>query len=155
MKLATTPRRATRRAAFTLIEVLVVVAILVILAGVGIVAYMRYLEDAKKTQAQLQCKSLAEACEAYYLNSQSGNTYPTQLSELLVPFGGTGGTQSFLKNGQRDLITPWPNGPTPQYVLNIVQNSDGSSIPVVSCTAPDGTQITQYGIGQLAQPPQH
>ena len=113
MKLATAQRRATRRAAFTLIEVLVVVAILVILAGVGIVAYMRYLEDAKKTQAQLQCKSLAEACEAYYLNPQSGNTYPTSWQDLLVPFGGTGGSISFLKNGQRDIMTPWPSSSNP------------------------------------------
>jgi general secretion pathway protein G len=155
MKLATTQRRATRRAAFTLIEVLVVVAILVILAGVGIVAYMRYLEDAKKTQAQLQCKSLAEACEAYYLNPQSGNSYPTSWQDLLVPFGGTGGSISFLKNGQRDITTPWPTSPNPQYQLQVVNNSDGSSIPLVTCTAPDGTPISQFGIGQLAQPPTH
>ena len=45
--------RVTRRAAFTLLEVLVVVAILVILAGVGVVATTRYLEDARKSRAQL------------------------------------------------------------------------------------------------------
>lgn len=154
MKLTTTPRRATRRAAFTLLEVLVVVAILVILASVGVVATTKYLEDAKKSKAQMQCQALAQACESYYLNPQSGNTYPTTLNDLLVPFGGSGGVQSYLKNGQADLITPWGQQ-VPPYQLNVVQNSDGSSIPVVMCTAPDGTQISQFGIGQMAQPPVH
>jgi len=88
--------RVSRRAAFTLLEVLVVVAILVILAGVGVVATTRYLEDARKSKAQLGCNGLATAVESYYANPQSGNQYPTQLQELLAPpFGGT----SFLRNG--------------------------------------------------------
>ena len=59
MMLATARNRATRRAAFTLLEILVVVAIVVILAGVGVVATTTYLENAKKSKAQLGCNGLA------------------------------------------------------------------------------------------------
>ena len=147
MKLSTAANRS-RRSAFTLIEVLVVVAILVILASVGIVGYMRYMEDAKKTQAQLQCKTIAEACQAYYMNAQSQGNYPQDLNELILPFGGTGGTQSFLKDGQKDLLDPW--GRQYQYNPN-VQGPDGTIRVLVYCTAPDGTPISQHGVGNLSQ----
>ena len=44
--------RAVRRAAFTLLEVLIVVAILVILASAASIALFRYLEDAKVGRAK-------------------------------------------------------------------------------------------------------
>ena len=59
----TVRQRASRRAAFTLLEVLVVVAILVILAGVGVAATTRYLEDARKSKAQTSCKGIADAIQ--------------------------------------------------------------------------------------------
>lgn len=137
-------RRANRRAGFTLLEVLVVVAILVILSTVAVVATTRYLEDARKSRAQLQCKSLAQTIEAYYLNPQSGNTYPESLQQLLQPpFGGT----SLLKNGQEDLINPWGQ----QYQVEFMQGQDGAQQPIVKTQAPDGTWISQYGAGPLSR----
>lgn len=142
--LPTHPRRLTRRAAFTLLEVLVVVAILVILAGVGVVATTRYLEDARKSRAQLQCKSIETAVQAFYSNPQSGNQYPSGLGDLLAPpFGGT----SFLKNGQEDLIDPWGN----QYQIQMITGNDGAEMPLVYTNAPDGTPISQYGAGPLSR----
>ena len=141
MKLATASTRAARRAGFTLLEVLVVVAILVILAGVGVVATTRYLENARKSQAQLQCRSLASACETYYLDPRSGGTYPASLNELVNFPGG-----SLLKNGYDDLKSPW--GTNNPYVLQQTTSSEGSTIIFVYVDAPDGTRITQHGIGQ-------
>lgn len=147
MMLAATPvrRRMNRRAAFTLLEVLVVVAILVILAGVGVVATTRYLEDAKKSKAQMACKGIAQACESYKMNSANPtNDYPQSLQDLIAPpFGGSG----FLVNGQADMIDPWGQ----QYQIQFIQsNSDltGTSLmPLVYTMAPDGTPISNYGIG--------
>src|SRR6516164_9574109 len=103
--LLTSNRRATGRRAFTLMEVLVVVAILVILAGVAIIAVPRYIEDARKSRAHLAAKSIEQACEAFHTNpaNQDGH-YPQSGQELLQPpFGGS----SYLKNGLADLNTPW------------------------------------------------
>ena len=153
MKLSTTPQTVARRSAFTLLEVLVVVAILVILASVGIVATTKYLDDARKSKAQLQCQSLAEACEAYYLNPMSNGSYPANLPDLHQPFGGQGG-QSYLKNGMNDLISPWPGTPS-QFSVETYQNSDQSLRCIVKIQAPDGTQISQFGMGAAAAPPVH
>ena len=98
-------------------------------------------EDAKKTQAALQCKSIEQACQAYYLNSQSNGSYPQSLNDLLQPFGGT---QAFLKNGQLDLNDPWHQ--QFQYNPNYM-GPDGSNQVMVSTRAPDGTAISNFGIG--------
>src|ERR1700687_1948519 len=50
--------RATARAGFTLMEVMVVVAILVVLAGTGGVIYINVLEGAKEDVARTQVKSI-------------------------------------------------------------------------------------------------
>ena len=144
MLAAPTRRRAVRRAAFTLLEVLVVVAILVILAGVGVVATTSYLETSKKNTAQLDCQGISQAIESYRLNPQSGNEFPETLMHLVTPpFGGT----SLLKNGQEDLLDPWGN----QYQYQLIEGADGAMMPLVYTTAPDGTSISQYGAGPLSR----
>ena len=76
---------SSRRSAFTLIEVLVVVAIIVILAGAGTVAYMRYLEDANRDRAKLECNELSKALQTFKINTGSE---PTSLQELVQPPSG-------------------------------------------------------------------
>lgn len=143
MKLAIAGRRATRRAAFTLLEVLVVVAILVILAGVATVALTANLENAKKSTAQLRAKSISQAMETYYLNPNSGNTYPESLQNLLQPpWGGTG----LLKNGAEDLIDPWGQ----QFQIQAATGGDGATTPLVFTRAPDGVMISQKGVGPMS-----
>lgn len=145
MLLATARRSPSRRSAFTLMEVLVVVAILVILAGVAIIAVPRYLEDARKARAHTQAVSIAQACEAYNANAANSNGYPTSPQELIQPpFGG----QSYLKNGLQDMMTPWNQ----QFTLEQKQKSDGSVYMMVYTTAPDGTPVSNFGIGPKANP---
>jgi general secretion pathway protein G len=92
--------RAAARAAFTLMEMLVVVAILVVLAGAGGVIYMRYLEDARKDTAKAQCKILAEAAESYNIRYGS---YPPSLESLTTQM--QDGSKPYLENTA--LIDPW------------------------------------------------
>jgi general secretion pathway protein G len=146
MKLAATRSHATRRAGFTLLEVLVVVAILVILATVASIAVTRYLDDAKKSQAQLKAAAIAKAMEAYYINPNSGNQYPTQIAELITPpWGGT----SFLNDPQADRFDPWNK----EFSIQQAQATDGSvqGKPIVFTMAPDNTPISQYGIGPASR----
>jgi general secretion pathway protein G len=150
MMLATARRTtAARRSAFTLLEVLVVVAILVILAGVGIVGTTRYLEDARKGKAKTDCKTISEQIDAYKKNpANPEGAEPSSLMDLVrPPFGGTG----FLKNGVSDLTDPWGQ----QYQMQPMTMGDGSQGYLVYTTSKsDGVMVSQFGIGEFAKPRQ-
>jgi general secretion pathway protein G len=144
-------RRAPRRSGFTLLEVLVVVAILVILATVATIATTRYIEEARKSKAQLGCQSIATAIEAYQTSPQNPglsdqDRLPSDISNLYnVPFGGS----SYLRNGQADTLDPWGK----PYNFQSRTRQDGTSYILVTTTAPDQTPISQFGIGQVNSQP--
>lgn len=99
--------------------------------------------NTRQYQSQLQCKSLAQCCEAYQMNPESGKQYPENLRQLLVPpFGG-----SFLRNGEDDLKDPWGQ----PYHLTFVTGPDGTKLPLVYTTTPDGTTVSQYGAGPMSR----
>lgn len=91
---------AVKRAGFTLMEVLVVVAILVVLAGTGGVIYIRYLDDAKKDQARIQVQTLTKAAETFQIRN---GDYPPSLALLAQPQAD--GSKPYLE--QTALIDPW------------------------------------------------
>ncbi len=90
---------ATQRTAFTLMEVLVVVAILVVLAGVGIPIYSRIQENAYKNAAKTIITKVEQAIEAYKL--QHGQL-PDNLQVLTQP---EDGAAAFLET--KSLLDPW------------------------------------------------
>jgi general secretion pathway protein G len=59
--------RVAVRAGFTLMELLVVVAILLVLVGVATPMYMRYLEESKVRVARTDCVRLAGELKNYYV----------------------------------------------------------------------------------------
>ncbi len=67
------------RAGYTLMEMLVVVAIIVVLAGIGTVYLFPRLDESKQKIDYGTTKALAEACEVYRLNN---NDYPPSLEAL-------------------------------------------------------------------------
>ena len=54
---------------FTLIELMIVVAIIGILAAVAIPAFMDYMKKGKKTEAALQLNKLAKSAKVYYIEN--------------------------------------------------------------------------------------
>jgi general secretion pathway protein G len=146
MLLTTLRRSPAHRSAFTLMEVLIVVAIIVILAGGAIIAVPRILEDVKKSRAHTSAVNISKMCEAYKINpANPTGEYPQSAQDLISPgFGGS----SYLQNGPEDLNTPWGQ----QFQIEPRQKSDGSIYMLVHTTAPDGTPVSNYGIGPKAIP---
>jgi general secretion pathway protein G len=73
--------RRNRRRGFTFLEIMVVVAILAILAGLIIPRMVNRAEDARKTKAVVQMREIMKALELYKLDN--GN-YPTTEQGLLA-----------------------------------------------------------------------
>jgi general secretion pathway protein G len=87
-----------RRHAFTLMEVLVVVAILVVLAGIGVMVF-RYLDDSKERIAFAGAKNIETAVNQYKMNN--GN-FPESLQILAEP---SEGKAAYLE--EKSLFDPW------------------------------------------------
>jgi len=71
------PRRKER--GFTLTEILIVVAILVVLAAVAIPSYQRYVERARVMRASQDIGAIAAAIQQSTVDS---NTLPNSLDEI-------------------------------------------------------------------------
>jgi type IV pilus assembly protein PilE len=59
----------TRAAGITLIELLIVVAIITILATIAVPAYQQYVTKSKRNQAEAVMLSIAQSEERYYTNN--------------------------------------------------------------------------------------
>src|SRR5947208_3268281 len=117
-----------RRAAFTLMEMLIVVAIIVALAGIGGFFIMGQLSSAQKDTAQVQVKALTQVCDAY---KTKHNKNPDSLQALLQKdeFG--------IKwmDDPAKLIDPW--GRQYQYDASGPQNQGDHAD--IWCDPTDGT----------------
>jgi general secretion pathway protein G len=71
--------RTLPRSGFTLMEMLVVVAIIVALAGIGGYFLLGTLQTSQEDIARLKARKLAEACEQFYLRTKQ---YPQDWDNL-------------------------------------------------------------------------
>jgi general secretion pathway protein G len=129
--------RRSDRLGFTLMEVLVVVAILVILAGTASVFVFRFLDDAKVDRAKSDVKTIEGVCTAYKLKY---GEYPESLQDLITP---PNGGKPFLDSADA-INDPW--GRPYQYNPS-GQNSNGLK-PDISTTSPDGEMIGNWMVNR-------
>lgn len=103
---------ASTQSGFTLIEIMVVIVILGILAGLIVPRIMGRPEEAKQLKAKMQIESIGTALKLYKLDMGS---YPTteQGLQALVAAPGTTGTSKWRKGGYLDKgrvpKDPWDN----------------------------------------------
>jgi general secretion pathway protein G len=88
------------RAAFTLMELLIVVAIIVVLAGVGGAILLPRLEETKVKAAKVQAKNIASACEQYAVDN---GDYPQSVDALVQP--DAEGNAPRMEQGA--ILDPW------------------------------------------------
>jgi general secretion pathway protein G len=86
--------RGRRCTGFTLIELMIVMTIIVILAGVGIAIYGNSVRNARDTVLRADLRDLRGAIDAYYADKQK---YPATLEDLV--------TEKYLKSIPVDPIT--------------------------------------------------
>ena len=142
MNFNTMVRHANRRSnnkGFTLLELLLVMAILVVLAGLGTVAYTRLGNSSNVRACKVQIKEIKDTCVAYKLQLQ---TYPRTLQDLVVLPSGMSQSEwggPYFRDGKLPK-DPWRNDFT--YLANEAQDT-----VMVSSNGPDGAKGTPDDVG--------
>ena len=88
------------KAGFTLIEILVVVAILGILGTIAVQQVTGRVAEARITAAEQGVQSLHEACTSYYIKNKK---MPTSLDQLCE------GENDSILDSDKGLYDPWDN----------------------------------------------
>ncbi len=101
---------AVARRGFTLLEVMLVLAIIIVLAGIGVGAMMNAQDDAFERQAQIKARGYAEACKRYKVDV---GFFPTQLDDLVVRPQGVSDRKWRRPYVEKIEMDPWNN----PYVL--------------------------------------
>ena len=83
-------KRRNSRAGFTLIEILLVVVIIGMLAGIAAVSVPRHLEKSRRAKAAADISAISMAVQSYYMEE---GKYPSSLDLL------TSGDEPYLEKG--------------------------------------------------------
>jgi prepilin-type N-terminal cleavage/methylation domain-containing protein len=116
-----TPRPVANRQTkgFTLVEVLMVVAIIGLLAAIAIPQFITYRATAIDSQMKSDLKNAAVAMDSYFAEYQS---YPTTVAAIAaVGFNPTAGvtlTINVISPNSFTLTASAPNGTQPSFTLN-------------------------------------
>lgn len=116
---------------FTLVELLVVVAIIGILAGIGVPAVTGHIENTRKIAAKTGVDTIKGAITNYNISKKK---LPNDLKALI---DASGDEEPFLEGGEGALYDPWDN----EYKLEV----KGKKFVVISA-GPDGEFSTEDDI---------
>lgn len=127
-----------RRAAFTLMEVLLALAIVAILAGVAGLAVMPNLNKGKYRSAQFQVERFKSALEQYILDNGAPPTRQQGLAALLAPSALPPVPANFPEGGYLDKLEI-PLDPWGREYAYFVPGPAGKPFDVV-CYGADGEE---------------
>lgn len=123
----------TMRRGFTLVELLVVVAILGILGTIGLQGVTKHIENTRKTAAKTAVDNIRGAVTAYMIGEKK-SIPPSDLKVVIEP---KGDEDPYLEGGEGALVDPWDN----DYRIEV----KGKRFVVIS-NGPDGSPNTEDDI---------
>ena len=85
---------------FTLVEILIVVAIVMTLATLAISSVLRARHNANEMAAVAACRTIVTACQNFYSNTYP-HAYPSGISELIAPVSDPPYIDSVLASGTK------------------------------------------------------
>jgi general secretion pathway protein G len=128
-------RRSRRRRGFTLMEVLLVLAILVVLGSMVTVGYLRIQQGANRDAAKTQIKLLESAVDVYSLHV---GTYPTASQGLNALIAAPADLKNPAK-WQGPYLKEMPRDPWGQdYLYEEIQDTQGQASFKIYSYGPDG-----------------
>jgi len=80
-------KRLANRSGFTLIELMIVVAILGILAAVAVPVFLKYIHDSKTSEAEENLKSMGDGALVYYQEEHANTTDGLSVTTRVFPSG--------------------------------------------------------------------
>jgi len=136
------PKRRQRRAGFTLVEVLLVLAILVIIASLGIANYSRAQRKAYANAAKAKVEQLSSLVKQYQIDV---GDFPPSLEALLQPPPDLANPAKwngpYLEKANLPL-DPWERPFEYQY-----PGIHSPELPDIFSAGPDGVKNTQDDVG--------
>jgi general secretion pathway protein G len=120
------------RSGFTLMEILIVVAIIVVLAGVGTYYLMPMLAESKESVAFTQAKTISEACQMF--ETKHGQR-PTSADQLTTTING----KAPILEGDA-IVDPWGK----KFTVDPSGQRNGGLKPDVYTTSPEGRVIGNW-----------
>lgn len=130
--------RDTRQRGYTLVELMIVVAILSVIAGIAIPIYQGYITESRLQTTRMNAEPLRLALEDYYLEEG------TYVAGTWIPSGTTS-----LQSGNLG----WrPDGDDNKYRYNVVAGSTGNIATSYNLTVQsvDGSSTIQCARNQIA-----
>lgn len=131
-------RYGTLNAGFTLVEMIVVMAIMAVLAGITVPTYLGYIRKAREQQTLAEARQLRTAVAALMLEQSGSSEDVTENDRYMSIFWRT------LGDEEHPLHDFYPSEWDPEGVVAEMSVDDNFKLNMIVYEGPDGSRETWY-----------